>query len=631
MYLENASGGRIGRSWPPPGDPSIEWLKMVLEPGTYYLRVEAMADGATDYYLRFGLQDPDPAVSVADARAEEGTDATLDFAVTLDRQPTRTVTVDYGTADGTATAGSDYTATSGTLTFQTGETTKTISVSLLDDAIDEGDETLTLRLTNPQGAALSDGEAVGTITNSDAMPRAWTARFGRTVASHLVDALEARLEDASDSYVQVGGHQVGGMDVSEAVSRLAPQRDIWEEGTADPGMGGQGMTVRDLLRRSSFHLVSNDGEEATGPRLSAWGRMAASGFDGVDGEVSLDGTVTTATLGVDGTWRRWLSGVALAYSEGEGSFTHAGAEGGSVDSTLTSVHPYVGYTLSDRVRLWGMVGYGSGELRLGAQQALRTDLEMTLGALGVRGALLSPSQAGGLELAVRSDVLWLRMDTAAVTDMVATEAQASRLRLVLEGSRSIALADGGVLTPSLEVGVRHDGGDAEAGSGLEVGGRVLYATAWGLSIEASVRGLLAHEEAGYQEWGAGGALRFDPGRQGRGFSASIVPAWGVAGSGVERLWGQSRARGLAPHDALLPTPAGRLDAEVGYGLAALKGRGLLTPYARVALREGSDQAWHLGARLDLAASLDLSLEASRRAREGEGAAHELALLATLGW
>ena len=187
------------------------------------------------------------------------------------------------------------------------------------------------------------------------------------------------------------------------------------------------------------------------------------------------------------------------------------------------------------------------------------------------------------------------------------------------------------MIPSLEVGLRHDGGDAETGSGLEVGGRLRYASAWGLSIEASVRGLLAHEASDYREWGASGALRFDPGKQGRGLTASIVPTWGSAASGVNRLWGQSDASGLAVDNALATATAGRLDAELGYGLVALQGRGLLTPYVRAALAEGGSQAWHLGARLALAASLNFSVEASRRQREGDTAAHELALLATLGW
>ena len=128
-------------------------------------------------------------LSVADARAEEGTDATLDFVVTLQRSGAGAVTVDYATSDGSATAGDDYTATSGTLTFSSGETSKTVSVPVLDDAIDEGEETMTLTLSNPSGLTVADGTATGTIANSDHMPAAWLARFGRTVSGQVLDAV----------------------------------------------------------------------------------------------------------------------------------------------------------------------------------------------------------------------------------------------------------------------------------------------------------------------------------------------------------------------------------------------------------------------------------------------------------
>ena len=129
------------------------------------------------------------ALSVADARVDEAAGAVLAFEVTLNRAASATVTVDYATADGTATAGADYTAASGTLTFDPGETAKTVDVTVLDDAHDDTDETLTLTLSNAAGARIRDGEATGTIENSDPIPQAWLARFGRTVADHVVDAV----------------------------------------------------------------------------------------------------------------------------------------------------------------------------------------------------------------------------------------------------------------------------------------------------------------------------------------------------------------------------------------------------------------------------------------------------------
>ena len=92
------------------------------------------------------------ALTVADARAEEGIDKTLDFAVSLSRAASRPVRVAYATVDGTARAGADYTRTRGTLKFAPGETVKTVRVPVLDDAHDEGEETLTLRLSKASGA-----------------------------------------------------------------------------------------------------------------------------------------------------------------------------------------------------------------------------------------------------------------------------------------------------------------------------------------------------------------------------------------------------------------------------------------------------------------------------------------------
>ena len=111
-----------------------------------------------------------PAVSVADARVTEADGVTLEFTATLDRAAVADATVDYATADGTARAGEDYTATSGTLTFAAGETSKTIRVPVLDDAYDEGEETLSLTLSNPAGLRIADGEATGTIVNTDPLP-----------------------------------------------------------------------------------------------------------------------------------------------------------------------------------------------------------------------------------------------------------------------------------------------------------------------------------------------------------------------------------------------------------------------------------------------------------------------------
>ena len=104
-------------------------------------------------------------IAVADAAADEA--GTLDFVVALELAATGTVTVDYATADGTATAGVDYAAATGTLTFRAGTTSQTVRVSTSADTLDEGNETFTLTLSNASGAALGDAEATGTIRDTE--------------------------------------------------------------------------------------------------------------------------------------------------------------------------------------------------------------------------------------------------------------------------------------------------------------------------------------------------------------------------------------------------------------------------------------------------------------------------------
>lgn len=107
-----------------------------------------------------------PTVSAAGGAVAESA-GSLAITVTLSAASTGPVIVDYATSDGTATAGLDYTATSGTLTFQPGETSKTVDVSIFDDGVEEATKTFTLTLTNPSGAALGTASAIGTILDDD--------------------------------------------------------------------------------------------------------------------------------------------------------------------------------------------------------------------------------------------------------------------------------------------------------------------------------------------------------------------------------------------------------------------------------------------------------------------------------
>ncbi len=341
---------------------------------------------------------------------------------------------------------------------------------------------------------------------------------------------------------------------------------------------------------------------------------------------------------------------AATHSVGEGGVEQSGGAERDYDvekATLTAVNPYVRVKLTDRVSAWGLAGYGQGDLELVMKQEAsdetpagsgtwRTDLAMTLGALGARGDIVTPEESGGYGLALKGDAFWVRMESDAVTapgvgNLAATRADASRLRLTLEGSRAIALGAGGgaddaqgaTLTPSLEIGVRQDGGDAETGTGLELGGGIAYADpASRLSMNLRARGLVAHAESGYEEWGVSGALQLSPGASGRGLSLSLTPAFGSDTGGADRLWSARDAAALTANGNA--DPAARLETEVGYGLAAFDGAFTGTPYAGFGYSD-TERKYRLGWRLTRpagAGAFQFSLEASRRETADGGAAPE---------
>ena len=431
-----------------------------------------------------------PAVlSIADAEVDEAEGALLDFVVTLSKSRYTATTVDYATSDGTATAGSDYTETSGTITFAPLETSKTVSVAVIDDSHDERSETMTMTLSNPSGARLGDSTATGTINNTDAMPKAWLVRFGRTVGSQVIDALTQRLDGASGSHVTVAGiNVIGGSGVEPVTEDDDPfGLPAWAT-DAEREADAQTITADDIWLRSAFHLSSGAQGPGAGPAFTAWGRVSTGGFEAVEDDVTMDGDVTTGLVGFDAEWERALAGVMLSQSEGEGSYRLDPAKGddaGTVESSLTGVYPYARIDLNTKVSAWALAGMGSGELTLHQEggQPMPTDISMRMGALGVKGQVLDGSGPSGLGLNVKSDAMWVGTKSADTDELAPTEGDVTRLRLILQGERVFEAGNGATFTPSAEIGLRHDGGDAETGTGVEIGGGLRY-TVGAVTIEA---------------------------------------------------------------------------------------------------------------------------------------------------
>ena len=662
------------------------------------------------------------ALSVADARAREGKDPTLDFAVSLSRASSGRVTVDYATVDGSAKAGADYEATSGTLSFAPGETAKTVAVPVLDDAHDEGTEVLVLRLENARGARLGDRLAVGRIENTDHMPAAWLARFGRTVTDQVLDAVEARLAAprAAGTRVRLAGQALpfwdaaadaktaanpgsgsGAGDTASERALAARDREAmtairdWmaQAGAGDAWRGdGDGpdgrvrsraLTGRDFVTGTSFELT--DGSAEAGGHAALWGRGAISRFDGREGALTLDGEVATGLMGAD--WAsapgpgsgagRWTAGLAVGHARGTGSYTEGGnctdgdgddSDGdgndpgpsgcaGEVEASLTGLWPYAGLKLTDRLSISAAVGYGAGELTLTPKSEtdgpFTADLTMAMGAAGLRGEVLTPPPEGGLALAVKGDTRFTRTASEATKDadggdLEAATADVWLLRLGIEGSRRFALgADGAgaTLTPSFEVGARLDGGDAETGLGVDLGGGLAFAAPKkGLSFDLKARGLVAHEAPGFREWGASAALTWNPRpTTDRGLALRLRQGWGGSPTGgMDALLGRETLAGLAADpgsgagagDNGGTASAGRLEAELGYGIALFGGGFTGTPNLGIGLSDTS-RDYRLGWRLTSARpgdpGFEIGLDATRREALGADAEHGLMLRGTIRW
>ncbi len=175
--------------------------------------------------------DASPTISVANASVTEGNvgDTTLSFDVTLSVASAGTVTVDYTTTDGSATlANSDYDAASDTLTFDPGQTTKTVDVTVHGDTTHETDEGLTLDLSNANGATIADDSGTGTITNDDAVPTfaiddvsVAEGATGITSLTFTVTKSGATQLGSSVHYATAGGTATAGVDYTSNTGTLS--------------------------------------------------------------------------------------------------------------------------------------------------------------------------------------------------------------------------------------------------------------------------------------------------------------------------------------------------------------------------------------------------------------------------
>ena len=416
------------------------------------------------------------------------------------------------------------------------------------------------------------------------------------------------------------------------------------------------MTARDALLGSSFSLTGE--KDGSGGSMAFWGRAAQGSFDGREGTFSLDGTVTTGMLGADYARGRWLIGLALAQSDGEGDYRDtdvmsraasqdcpaeaaelcrgAVREGdGTVEASLTAAVPYAAFQASERLKLWGAAGYGTGEVTLKTELGGRykADTSWSMAAAGLRGDLLqAPQEGSGPALAVTSDALWTRTSSEKTARLAASDSDVTRLRVGLEGSYHVALEDGGSLVPKLEVGARHDGGDAETGFGVELGGGVKWTDpGLGLILDLSGRTLIAHGNDDLKDRGFSAALAYDPApATKRGASLSLRQDFGGrAQGGLDALFAPDPLDDRTGSEA-----ASRWALEAAYGLPAFGGRWTGSPHVGLGLATGARDysvGWRLTPEAANAPDLSFGVRATRRESDVQAAEHTFGVELTARW
>ena len=215
-----------------------------------------------------------PTLSIADAVAAEPASGTGTAAVpvTLSTPSASTVTVAFATANGTAIAGTDYTATSGTVTFGPGETTRTILVPVMNDGVSpEPSKTFTVSLSAPTEASLADDEATVTIVDISAVQKLdWgAASYATTEGGTAVVTL--RRSNGSTNTLKVSYSTVDG-------TATAPDDYTSASGTLTFAPGVLSQTIKIATRQDTvdegnetllLRLFSVTGPAALGPRRTA--------------------------------------------------------------------------------------------------------------------------------------------------------------------------------------------------------------------------------------------------------------------------------------------------------------------------------------------------------------------------
>ncbi|MDE0356362.1 MAG: fibronectin type III domain-containing protein [Gammaproteobacteria bacterium] len=459
------------------------------------------------------------------------------------------------------------------------------------------------------------GAASDTASAATDDPIGRAGRLNTRVLPHVASAMTSSTVSAIARRVDAvaGGTGMERRVETNGLSSMAASLSAPDAGGLGPAQGGRAGLAA-LFGGTSFTmpLGGSDAQQqsATGTQLASWGAGEYHHL-GEPGQSALDwkGGMVSAHAGIDArVGTDLLAGVAGSYSSGSFDFTdRTGARPvrGTYGATMASVHPYMAWFSGGGVAsVWGSAGLGSGDVEVDDErEGFRTAPASLLTGAGGASYRLLTRGAGGVRVRAEGWYGAVTVDGTGQIEAVTLEMQ--RGKLALELTQGFRAAAGQEMAVLLEGGMRYDNGDGVTGASAEVGGGLRY-TNPGLGVTAEGRGrFVISARAGYEEWGIGGTLMFDPATRGQGLQVRLAPSYGDHMSGVNRLWERGVADAVGGHG---PGMGPDVDGEVAYGIAGFHG----TPYGGFHLGRSGTRAFSSGVRYELGSGVGLRLEGTRR-------------------
>ncbi len=536
-----------------------------------------------------------------------------------------TLTID-ASGNTAATEGVDYSLTTKTFTIAAGRHSETVTLTTIADEVDDDGETITISATSTNPSLRTERALVLTIVSqiqSERLHETALPEVARAVASRVTGAISTRVGRA------LNGSGSGG--VSASLGGQSSLAGVLQ--THAPGLVNDNIPLRDLLDGSDFVLPFHTREEGGGLRkTSLWGSGEYRNLSGENDGVDFDGSLYGAQIGVDHKVREnLLAGVALSWSEGELEYEDTSESGGAsgvskgdYEIDLLAIHPYFGWRSGQR-HWWATAGYGTGEVEITPQDGESSSNDVTLQSvsLGGSGLLWSRDDAS---VRLKGEIARTDLEVEKTAQVAAMTVETTLIRFAAEASSSRHLSGGGHLSPSISLGLRHDGGDGVDGNtstGAEFHGSVRYAnpkTGW--NAETSAHTLLGRSD--YEEWGIQASLRLSPSAGGHGLSFEMSPGYGNHGG--DGNTGQIWSNGLRETTPTTHDPSGRLEMNLGYGLSTPGERdGLLTPWSGLTLQDNG-KLYRIGLDWSSGGQFTLRLHGERREHGNERADADHAIL-----